>query len=705
MTATGTISMLDAALAYARRGWRIFPVHSIRDDGRCTCGSSTCDRQAKHPRNPHGLTEATIDEAVIRSWWSRWPDANIGLATGAESGLLVIDLDGPEGLASWQRLIDEHGPVDTLEIRTGSGGRHLYFQYPAEGEFGNRTKVLPGIDVRGERDGKRGYVVAPPSMHISGNRYVVEHDRPVAPAPPWLLAILRQPQPAPACNATPNGEVRIEDSDRLRLCLDAMLRIDPDRDEKDGSKRLFGWACRCVEHGLNDDLSLRVIRAAEIVHPFPRKWSDAEIVQRLLDAEGHRDVKRGSAIEDRGLLICPPIDEIECESLSWLWHRRIPMDKLVILAGPPGIGKSFLTLDMAARISNGTPWPDARDRSIDIGSTILLSAEDAPGDTIRPRLEAASADLTRIHVVEGVRVAGQDEPRAFDLQRDLDLIAAKIDELGRRGQTVRLVVLDPLDAYLGDRIDSHRSPDVRRVLHPVSDFARRHSVAVVAVCHLNKTPSPQAMYRVLGSIAFVAAARAAWVVAPDKADRDLRLLLPLKMNLAKAAPSLSYKIEDAQCRWDDGKVEVTADEVLAEPQPGDDAPGALDQAVAFIREALKDGPQRAKEIDKDAKLNHVHARTLNRAKAALRVRSEKAYGAWWWCLPGQTVKVANDPPDGFVGNDGIHGNVGNVAKCAKVAKLAKCAKGGSAGNVGSDSAASPARTADSHAGRREGETP
>jgi hypothetical protein len=154
--------MGPAAIAYARRGWRVFPIWPIRN-GRCACGSA-CGRDAgKHPIGrlvPHGVHDATTEEACITRWWTEVPDANIGIATGAVSGLVVLDVDGEDGEASLAALEREHGPLPlTPTVLTGKG-RHLYFTHPGV-PVPNRVRVAPGLDVRGDA----GYVVAPPSTH------------------------------------------------------------------------------------------------------------------------------------------------------------------------------------------------------------------------------------------------------------------------------------------------------------------------------------------------------------------------------------------------------------------------------------------------------------------------------------------------------------------------------------------------------------
>ena len=188
---------LAAALSYAARGWPVFPVHSIRRQGtQCTCGRRDCGSPGKHPRTESGLKDATVDERTIRGWWQRWPDAGVAIATGR--GLVVVDIDvhkgGDDSYVDARRALGD--VPDTVEVITGSGGRHIYLAAPegvavrcSAGQLG------PGLDVRG--DG--GYVVAPPSLHASGRRYQWESsgdpdEVAVAPMPEGWLARLTAPQ-------------------------------------------------------------------------------------------------------------------------------------------------------------------------------------------------------------------------------------------------------------------------------------------------------------------------------------------------------------------------------------------------------------------------------------------------------------------------------------------------------------------------------
>lgn len=179
-------ALLDAALGYAARGLRILPLHAPDDDGHCSCSQPSCTSIAKHPRTPHGVTDASSAERQIREWWRRWPDANIAIATGA--GLAVLDIDprngGDDTLAAYVAIDDDGQEPVTAEVATGGNGRHLYFRAPAR--LACRV-VGAGLDLKGVG----GYVVAPPSRHATGRYYCwlpqrTLGDVPLGDVPEWL---------------------------------------------------------------------------------------------------------------------------------------------------------------------------------------------------------------------------------------------------------------------------------------------------------------------------------------------------------------------------------------------------------------------------------------------------------------------------------------------------------------------------------------
>ncbi len=204
-------ALMRAALDYAGRGWHVFPCHTPTEQG-CSCRKDACEVIGKHPRTPHGLTDATTDVATIRRWWRQWPEANIALRTGTVSGFVVLDEDAYKGGdTSRLGLEQSYSPLpETLQQLTGGGGVHYFFAHPGSPVKNSVETLGPGLDIRG--DG--GYIIAPPSLHVSGQRYVWEvthapDDLPLAPCPAWLLALCQASRQASAVEAgapIPSGQ-------------------------------------------------------------------------------------------------------------------------------------------------------------------------------------------------------------------------------------------------------------------------------------------------------------------------------------------------------------------------------------------------------------------------------------------------------------------------------------------------------------------
>jgi hypothetical protein len=320
--------------------------------------------------------------------------------------------------------------------------------------------------------------------------------------------------------------------------------------------------------------------------------------------------------------------EVDSEEIEWLWSGRIPIGKLTVFAGDPGVGKSFLTIDIIARASGGWGWPGDTDEPIARRGVVLYNAEDGAGDTIRPRLEAAEADLERVNILEGVRRADGREA-GFTLD-DLGALEAAIDATPDCG----LVVIDPLGACFG-RADTHREAEVRGVLAPLARLAERKRVAIVLVCHLNKSQGRKAMHRLTGSLAVAAAARLVWLVFREHPEAERRLLLPVKANIVRDPTGLAFTLvgDPPRLEWDAEPVRISADDALL-ADSGDGSRSELDEAVDFLRAELADGPVGASAICKAAENAGISKGTLKRAKGVLRVRSSKTGmgGGWEWHL-------------------------------------------------------------------------
>jgi len=330
--------------------------------------------------------------------------------------------------------------------------------------------------------------------------------------------------------------------------------------------------------------------------------------------------------------------DITPRELEPLWPGVLWIGKPTLLVGDPGLGKSLVTVDIAARVTRGMPWPSETVEHAP-ADVLMLSAEDDPDDTIVPRLMAAGADLERITFFEAVRGFDRDgRPHEGPVSLDQHIEALRAVLFKCKAQ---LVIIDPISAFLG-ATDSHVNSEVRALLAALGKLAAELRVAVLVVSHLNKANGTNAVYRITGSLAFVAAARAVFAIARDPERKERRLMLPIKNNLALDTEGYAYAVTVADndapyIRWEDERVTQTAEEILSgTPSPREQAlieRGA--EAQRWLREKLQAGPQPASNIYTAAEREGISERDLKRAKRAMGVLAEpKGYGgAWHWSLP------------------------------------------------------------------------
>ena len=344
--------------------------------------------------------------------------------------------------------------------------------------------------------------------------------------------------------------------------------------------------------------------------------------------------------------------DVQPEPVRWLWEGRIALGKLTLVAGDPGFGKSLLTIDLAARVSTGATWPDFTIPA-PLGDTLFLSVEDDPADTIRPRLDAAGADCSRVHILKSVTEEGPDgtTQRTLSFKRDMEALEEALESLPE----CHLVIVDPVSAYLDD-VDSHKNADVRGLLAPLADLASRLKVAVVLIQHLNKgNAGTKALYRPMGSLAFIAAARAAYIVVKDKDKPDRRLMLPAKNNIAKDTTGMAYSLITAdngmpRLVWESEPITIPVDEALA----GSNVPEEhteTDWAILFLQGLLAKGPVVAREAIKQAREAGVGEKALRRAREQLGIKPTKGgfEGGWVWALPVEGAQKDEDAPINTVG--------------------------------------------------------
>ena len=574
---------------------------------------------------------------------------NVGIVTGKTSGIVVLDVDdgGPNTLKEQGWTIPPTVTVKTIY------GRHYYFRYPSDAErLPTRVRFAKGLDFKA--DG--GYVVAAPSVvsrtiNEKGIKWSDEHtyawipgseDLGIAECPEWLLKAVR------------------ERSEPLRVDVSGSI------EEGTRNNTLYSYGLSLKRGGLDDGSIREALHYMNTKRCRPALPDDE--VDSIAGSVARSNVKRGELREyegttDLGVLM----SDVESEEVRWLWDRRIPLGKLTLLEGDPDWGKSAITMDLAARVTTGMPMPqhDTLDHvepldPLDLlGGVVILNAEDGLGDTIRPRLEAAGADLTKVRAILPMK----PDNDIVSIPRDIPtIIESEIEKA-----MAKLLIIDPLSAFMHG--DPNKDSDVRKALTPLAEMAQRTGVAVVVVRHFNKNADAKALYRGGGSIGIIGAARSALAVAPHPNDDELRVLVPQKGNLSKKAQSLSYNIVTgengaARIEWR-GTIDLNADELLNVNQ------GELARAKAWLIDELKDGPVPYNEIKAAAAEVNISESTLKRAKAKLPVQSEKdgPNGQWRWHL----VQGVQECQEAQEDQDGQHDRRGTESDC-ECGKCIHCLK-------------------------------
>jgi putative DNA primase/helicase len=360
--------------------------------------------------------------------------------------------------------------------------------------------------------------------------------------------------------------------------------------------------------------------------------------------------------QDSGTLESIRADQVVMRGIHWLWGKRFAVGKIGIIAGLPDEGKGQILCYIAARVTRGLDWPNG-EGLCPRGRVIILSAEENPNDSLVPRLEAAGADLSRIHFVNMVRdrdeKTGHERKRMFSLVTDLEKLRRKIIEVGE----VVTVLIDPISAYLGiGKVDSYRDTDVRAALGPLKDLGEEMQVAIITVMHFNKKVDiTNALLRISNSMAFVGLPRHAYGVIAD-AENARKLFVRAKNNDAAEADNqtLAFHFDVRQVGtdpdsaepiyapfivWEPGYVDVTATEAM-QAASEHKSPGERDKAKNLLLALLADDREVFVDELKDTAEGHgISWRTMRRAGDDLKVVVGKergtAKGKWFWKLPSK----------------------------------------------------------------------
>lgn len=307
------------------------------------------------------------------------------------------------------------------------------------------------------------------------------------------------------------------------------------------------------------------------------------------------------------------MEEVEVKAIDWLWYPYIPYGKITIVQGDPGEGKTTFILQLAARLTRGEKLPcDEAERTP--SNVIYQNAEDGLEDTVKPRLLEAGADCSRILVIDE-----KLEPLTMSDER----LDAAIRETG-----AKLVILDPIQAYLGADVDMHRANEIRPVLKRLAGLAEEYHCAFVLIGHMNKSSGTKSTYRGLGSIDFQATARSVLIVGRIKDQPQVRVIAHDKSSLAPEGEAIAFELDKENgFRWL-GHYDISVEDLLC----GVSKENKLGAAEALLQELLQDGKVAQSEVMEAVRQRGISKRVLDHAKKNLAVRSSRSDRRWFWEL-------------------------------------------------------------------------
>ncbi len=305
------------------------------------------------------------------------------------------------------------------------------------------------------------------------------------------------------------------------------------------------------------------------------------------------------------------MEDIKCENVEWLWYPFVPYGKITIIQGDPGEGKTTLVLQMIAKLTRGeTIINEETKEPINV---IYQTAEDGLSDTIKPRLVAANADCSKVLVID-------------DKETPLTMLDVRLEKAIAE-TSARLVVLDPIQGFLGADVDMHRANEIRPVMKHIAEIAEKYRCAIILVGHMNKNSNGKSSYRGLGSIDFQAAARSVLIVGRVKGEPEVRVVCHVKSSLAPEGKSIAFRLDKEEGFQWIGEYDVSVDDLLAADNRGQ----KVREAKEFLKEILKSGSMTQKEISEEAENHGIKNKTLWNAKSDLKV--EKIGNQWFWMLP------------------------------------------------------------------------
>jgi hypothetical protein len=665
---------LEVARRFSKAG---LSVVAIPPDGSKRPVTTWAERQKRLP------TDAELDRD--------FGDGRNGIAIicGAVSGNLeTLDIDDPALVKPFEESVNALAPglLDRLPTvatpRNDYGGRH--YRYRILGAVGGNQRLARSADgkvVLIETRGEGGYAIAPGSpggCHESGLPYRHVAGPPIENVPTitadeheTLLGAARSfdqhiepAREAPQASATRDGLSPGDDYNQRASWDEILASAGWAAVHSSGDKTY--WRRPGKRSGVSATSGLRSKAGNELFYVFSSNAApfdpstpyskfaayatlnhrgDFSAAASALAAQGYGDrtTATGEGHRPQRSSIKAKVlnmSEVEPMPVRFTWPPRVPRGCITVIGGKPAEGKSTVaSSDLAARVTRGINWPDGA--ACEKGSVVILSCEDDPNYTIRPRLDAAGADVSKVLLITGAERYDPASGEQEQLLLTLEDVGALREVLASITDPALLIV-DPFGSFVSGRTDTYRDNQTRNVLAPIAALARDFDLAALIVCHRKKsTDAPDADSALLGSRAITALARSVWHVSRDPANDTRRLFLPGKQNLAPPQPGLAFAIggNPPKVIWESAPVHMTADEAYALERKAErrgSKSTATSKAMEFLSKALAAGERLSKDIEDEAKANGIGKGAISNAREKLGVECYRPVnpGPWFMRLPG-----------------------------------------------------------------------
>ncbi|RGV96539.1 hypothetical protein DWV97_08045 [Ruminococcus sp. AF14-10] len=585
----------EAALKYAAIGIAVFPVIPPIGNEKSA---------GKKPYISNWQNEATTSKEKIIEWWTKWPDANIGIVTGRKSdGLVVIDLDiddnkginGYEVLKEWQR---GHGNLpETWQSITGRGGYHLFYYDSVPHK--SRVGIYEGVDIRGEG----GYVIAPPSIHANGHRYEWEQWKEdgvgIAKVNDRVLSFIKglehhyeEKQGFKEPETIPEGE-------RVNILIRLIGSLKAKGLENDS---IMAAVCsenknKCIPVLTDQELEKEVFPALN------RDWKATN--NYTTTAVQGKIVKK-----DSFSLEMMSMEDVEEKAPEWLIAGYVPRHQITVLAGDGGVGKTTAWCDIAASVSSGKPC--FLERGIpeefakhDPGKVLFFSSEDSPEYTLKSRLMKAGANLANIFSI------GLKDDRFSEIKFNSELLEQLIEH-----HKPELVIFDPIQSFVPPDIQMGQRNAMRACLNPLIGLGEKYGATFLVIVHANKQSGVYGRKRIADSADIWDIARSVMMIG-NTAEQGVRYISHEKSNYGMTADSVLFSINDGKIETKGYTTKKDREFVSESTYNVKQAP-AKEAAKEFIIESLQEGQKEASELNELAQILGISKSAMREAKAELK---------------------------------------------------------------------------------------